>query len=174
MARTQQSPKKSWAATAIAVIALQAVAAVYFIIDGIGEGMLSGDGAGGSSISPMLALDMLVGIALLAGIAYAALTFRRLGQEARRRDQALLAARGALGELIFSRFAEWNLSVGEAEVALFALKGFSTAEIAELRGSANGTVRSQLSQIYTKAGVSGQPMLMSLFLDELLDTPAQL
>ena len=167
MARTQESPKTSRAGAAIAVIALQAVAAVYFIVDGIGEGMWTA----GRAASPLLALDLLVGIALLAGIAYAALTFRRMGQEARRRDQALSAARGALGELILSRFSEWNLSAGEAEVALFALKGFSTGEIAELRGSANGTVRSQLSQIYTKAGVSGQPMLMSLFLDELLDTP---
>jgi hypothetical protein len=32
-------------------------------------------------------------------------------------------------------------------------------------------VRSQLSQIYAKAGVTGQPMLMSLFLDDLLDGP---
>ena len=41
---------------------------------------------------------------------------------------------------------------------------------ARVRLNAPGTVRSQLSQVYAKAEVNGQPMLMSLFLDELIDT----
>ncbi|GAA0266152.1 helix-turn-helix transcriptional regulator [Alteraurantiacibacter aestuarii] len=149
---------------ALAVIGLQAVAAIYFIFDAVGESRWSRDGKFG----PLFALDLLVGFALLAGIAYAALTFTRLQSEARRRDRALSAARGALGQLIQDRFADWGLSRSEAEVALFALKGFSSAEIAEMRGAAGGTVRSQLSQVYAKAEVTGQPMLMSLFLDDLL------
>ena len=55
-------------------------------------------------------------------------------------------------------------------MALFALKGCDVAEIAELRGAATGTVRSQLSQIYAKAGVTSQAMLVSLFIEDLLDT----
>lgn len=146
----------------IAAIALQVAATIYFLIDALGE-----SGSGGIGL-----FEMLVAVALLAGIAYGALTVRRLLAEADRREQALALARGALSELIRQRFAQWSLSRAEAEVALFALKGCSIAEIAHLRGAASGTVRSQLSQVYAKAGVNGQPMLMSLFLDDLLDPDA--
>ena len=52
--------------------------------------------------------------------------------------------------------------------ALFALKGCDVAEIAQLRGAAQGTVRAQLSQVYAKAGVTSQAGLVSLFLEDLL------
>ena len=60
------------------------------------------------------------------------------------------------------------MSAGESEVALFAIKGCSVSEIALLRNTATGTVRSQLSQIYAKAGVTSQSMLTSIFIEELL------
>lgn len=152
------------AGVALVVMALQLAAAIYFLIDAVGESGL----ASGAALAPLSALDMLVAIALLSGIAYAALAFRQMLARARRQEQALAAASGAMATLIDQRFGEWGLSTGEAEVALFALKGFSPTEIAELRGSATGTVRSQLSTVYTKAEVSGQPMLMALFLEDLL------
>ena len=144
---------------ALAAIVLQVAAAIYFLIDAVAE---AGPGA-------LSLLDLLVGAALLAGIAYAARALLRSLAEGRRQAEALAVARGALGGIIEQRFAEWSLSPGEAEVALFALKGFGPAEIAQLRGSATGTVRSQLSSVYAKAGVGGQPTLMALFLDELID-----
>ncbi|MFW2349613.1 helix-turn-helix transcriptional regulator [Qipengyuania sp.] len=140
------------------VILVQLVAVAYFLWDAVRE-------EGGL---PAL-LDLFVGLALFAGIALGALVIRRLLGEARKREEVVAIARGALGDLMRKRFSDWNLSRGEAEVALFALKGCSIAEIAALRGSSPGTVRSQLSQVYTKSGVTGQPMLMSLFLDDLLD-----
>lgn len=140
------------------VVGLQATAALYFLADAVQE-------SGGR-----LALaDFVVGIALLAGTLFGGMMVRRLLAEAQRREAVLALARGALGDLIQQRFAAWRLSQAEAEVALFALKGCTIADIARIRGSASGTVRSQLSQVYTKAEVTGQPMLMSLFLDELVD-----
>lgn len=153
------------AGVAVGAMALQVAAAVYFILDALGEsGLADGGGLGALSV-----VDLLVAAALLAGIAYSALAVQRMRLEAERHQRALTVARGALGELIEERFAAWNLSRGEAEVALFALKGFSPAEIADLRGSATGTVRSQLSAVYAKAEVTGQPMLMALFLEDLLE-----
>jgi DNA-binding CsgD family transcriptional regulator len=152
----QHERKRVW--TAASVIALQLLAAIYFLVDAASE-----DGG-----APGL-VELVVGLALLAGIGWGALTLRRLHLEAARREQTLSVARGALGEILAGRFRDWGLSRAEAEVALFALKGCSIADIAAMRGSAEGTVRSQLSQIYTKAGVGGQPGLMALFLDDLLD-----
>jgi DNA-binding NarL/FixJ family response regulator len=56
-------------------------------------------------------------------------------------------------------------------VALFALKGCETPEIAELRQVAEGTVRAQLTSIYAKAGVSSRHALSSLFLEDLIEAP---
>jgi DNA-binding CsgD family transcriptional regulator len=89
--------------------------------------------------------------------------------EAAKRQQAALAvARGSIAELLDIKFNHWGLSPSEREVALFALKGCNIAEIARLRGSAEGTVRSQLSQVYTKAEVTSQSMLIGQFVEELV------
>lgn len=149
--------RRRTSAVAVIVVSLQAIAALYFIVDAARE-------SGGA----LALVDFVIGFALLAGTAFGGVMLRRMLVEAQRREEALAIARGALSELIEARFAEWGLSRSESEVALFALKGCTVAEIATLRGSAAGTVRSQLSQVYSKAEVSGQPMLMSVFLDELV------
>ena len=152
--------------TACAIVLLQAVAAIYFVGDGIDDAMFEArDGIGFEVI-----MECLIAFALLAGVAFGARYIRRLLTEARRRDEALSVARGAVSELIAQRFRDWQLSAAEAEVGLFAIKGCSVAEIAELRGAASGTVRAQLSRVYSKAGVSSRPMLISLFIDDLLGT----
>lgn len=151
-------PARNRAVVAVLVVGLQAIAAIYFLADAVQE-------SGGR----LALVDVVVGAALLAGTLFGGVMVRRLLAEAERREAALALARGAIGDLIRARFDAWGLSPSEAEVALFALKGCTIADIARMRGSASGTVRSQLSQVYAKAGVTGQPMLMSLFLDELVD-----
>ena len=54
-------------------------------------------------------------------------------------------------------------------MALFAIKGLSTQEIAALRNTREGTVKAQTNAIYRKAGVSGRPQLLSLFIEDLMD-----
>ena len=57
-------------------------------------------------------------------------------------------------------------------MALFAIKGMSTAEIARLRTTSEGTVKAQTAAIYRKAGVSGRPQLLSLFIEVFDPVPA--
>jgi DNA-binding CsgD family transcriptional regulator len=71
-------------------------------------------------------------------------------------------------ELLAERFADWGLTPAERDVALFAIKGMSTAEIAALRNTSEGTVKAQTNAIYRKAGVSGRPQLLSLFIEDLM------
>lgn len=149
----------------IAIVALQAIAAAYFLTDGFDDLIAQWrTGPDGEVI-----METVVGIALVAGVVIGALHVRALVREARRNRSALASARGAMGHLIAARFAEWGLSSAEAEVALFALKGSTIAEIAAMRDAAEGTVRSQLSQVYAKAGVKSQAMLVALFIDDLID-----
>jgi DNA-binding NarL/FixJ family response regulator len=44
----------------------------------------------------------------------------------------------------------------------------STAEIATLRNTSEGTVKAQTNAIYRKAGVTGRPQLLSLFIEDLM------
>ena len=67
-----------------------------------------------------------------------------------------------------SRFTDWGLTSAERDVALFAIKGMSTQEIAVLRGTAEGTVKAQTNAIYRKAAVSGRSQLLSLFIEDLM------
>lgn len=155
-------------AAPLAIVALQFVAAVYFVVDGVDDVLTEAS----RGISLEIVMECLVAFALLGGVVMGSRHIRRITEELRWKERSLASARGALADHIALRFAEWGLSPGEAEVALFALKGCDVAEIARLRGAAAGTVRSQLSQIYAKAGVSSQAMLVSLFIEDLLDTGA--
>ena len=148
----------------VAVVMLQVMAAMFFVIDGLDD-IISEMRTG---ITLEVAMECLIAIALLTGVIIGAQHTRKLIMEARRRDEALAVAKGALASIIELRFQEWQLSPGESEVALFAIKGCSITEIAKMRNAAPGTIRSQLSQVYLKSGVTSQPMLVSLFIEELL------
>lgn len=153
-------------AAPLAIVALQSVAAIYFVVDGVDD--LLGQISQGFSLE--IVMECLIAFALLGGVVMGSRYIGRITREMRWKDQSLATARGALADHIAFRFQEWGLTPGEGDVALFALKGCDVAEIARLRGAATGTVRSQLSQIYAKAGVSSQAMLVSLFIEDLLDT----
>lgn len=108
------------------------------------------------------ALGLMLGFVLGAVMLRQVLGERNLAQERLRR------ASGVFMELLEERFVEWGLTPAERDVALFAIKGMSTSEIAMLRSTSEGTVKAQTNAIYRKAGVSGRPQLLSLFIDDLM------
>jgi DNA-binding CsgD family transcriptional regulator len=144
-----------------AVVLVQAIAATFFVGDALAD--IRAEGWRGH-----VAFEGLLALALVAGVWMGAHELRRLLARSERQSAALAVAQGALGELVEARFADWGLTPAEADVALFALKGCDTAEIAALRGAAPGTIRAQLTQVYAKAGVSNRAALVALFFDELL------
>ncbi|MDG4647305.1 helix-turn-helix transcriptional regulator [Roseibacterium sp. SDUM158017] len=118
-------------------------------------------------------MELAAAIGLILGVVLGALLLRASLRRTRSMERSLRAASGAFMEIVEERFAEWTLTPAERDVALFALKGMSIAEIASLRQTSQGTVKAQTNAIYRKAGVTGRPQLLSLFVDELLDgTPA--
>ena len=108
------------------------------------------------------ALGLILGLILGAVLLFRALRERNVARERLRR------ASGVFMDLLEERFAEWALSPAERDVALFAIKGMSTAEIAVLRNTSEGTVKAQTNAIYRKAGVTGRPQLLSLFIEDLM------
>lgn len=158
-ARSKSGDGPTW--TVAAIVALQSLAAAFFVADAFAD--LQQDG-----LSAHIAVEGPVAVALLAGIAFGAWRLRTMLADARRRDAALVAASGALGEVIRAHFVEWGLTAAEADVALFALKGCNVGEIARLRNTAPGTVRAQLARGYAKAGVGSRAALVCLFIEDLL------
>lgn len=144
------------------VVALQSLAAMLFLADVTAD--LAAEGW-----TSHLAVEAGAAVALLVAVVAGALQVRRLIEQARQDDLAVALARQAVGDLIRRRFAEWQLTAAEADVALFAIKGCDVAEIAALRSAAPGTVRAQLTRVYAKAGVNSQSALVALFLDDLID-----
>ena len=53
-------------------------------------------------------------------------------------------------------------------MAWLSIKGFSTAEIAKIRKTSEGTVKAQGNGIYRKADVTGRTQLLSVLVEDLL------
>ena len=113
-------------------------------------------------------IEVAAALGLLAGVCVTAILLYR-SQKARAAAEAnLRLASGAFHKVLEERFDEWKLTPAERDVALFSIKGLTTAEMAALRGASEGTIKAQTNAIYRKAQVSGRSQLMSLFIDELM------
>lgn len=83
----------------------------------------------------------------------------------------MCVATGALNEVIADYFEDWALTPSEKDVAMFAIKGLSNAEIAELRDSSEGTIKAHLNAVFRKADVSGRSQLVSFLIEDLMSQP---
>lgn len=142
-------------------LVVQTLGTVFFVGDVIGD--LRKD-----PLSIHFIFEAVVTAALVLGILFGTFALRRTIELLRVQDQALAVARGALSDVIDRQFQAWALTPAERDVAFLALKGLDVAEIAELRGAAQGTVRAQLTRIYSKAGVSGRAQFAAFFVEDLL------
>lgn len=105
------------------------------------------------------------------GIAVEAQFLWSLLRRQERTERGLSIASGNLTKVMEDYFESWNLTPTEQDVAAFTLKGLSIAEIAVLRGSREGTIKSHLNAIYRKANVSGRSQLVSLLVEDLMQEP---
>ena len=113
-------------------------------------------------------LEIGAALGLIIGAVLGGLALKRAIRDRNRAQERLRRASGAFLELLEERFVEWGLTPAERDVALFAIKGMSTAEISVLRTTSEGTVKAQTNAIYRKAGVTGRSQLLSLLIDDLM------
>ncbi|MFA8384040.1 MAG: helix-turn-helix transcriptional regulator [Pelagibaca sp.] len=150
------------------LIVAQSLCAAFFLWDVVVDGFDLGLTA---FVSSHFVIEALAVLALIAGVVFETrYLFALLRRKAHLEEQLGLAA-GAFHDIVESRFDTWALTPSERDVALFTLKGFGIAEIADLRGSAEGTVKAHLNGIYRKAGVTGRGAFLSLFIEDLMSIP---
>lgn len=114
-------------------------------------------------------IEIGAALGLVLGVLFGALALKTSLSRTRQAEDALKRAKGAFHDVMYQRFEDWSLTPAERDVALFAIKGFSTSDIAGLREVSEGTVKAQTNAIYRKAGVTGRPQLLSLFIEDLMD-----
>ena len=146
------------------LIAIQGISALFFVGDVLADFVAIG-------FDWHTTYEAIATLALLLGVCFGGVEMLRTIRLGRRAEVALKMASGAFSELLTDRFGEWGLTPSESEVALLTLKGFDGPQIADLRGTAPGTVRAQLGHIYAKSGCNGRGQFVSLFIDALLDDP---
>ncbi len=148
-------------------VLLQAVGALYFG----GRLMLS---ALGVSMRPLPwqlfeALEVAAALGLVAGTVMGLIFLRRSIRQRERMRRVVDQASAAFHENLHARFDGWRLSRAERDVALFAIKGMTTQDIAALRQTTQGTVKAQSAGIYRKAGVNSRAQLASLIVEDFFD-----
>jgi DNA-binding CsgD family transcriptional regulator len=154
--------KVKW--TVLAIIIVQLLCAVFFVL------RISSSVIGVAPLNWQLyeLIEMGAALGLLLGVVMGWVALRQtMARNVAVEDQLRLAS-GAFMEVMEERFNTWALTPAERDVALFAIKGLSTQEMAELRAVSEGTIKAQTNAIYRKAGVSGRSQLLSLFIDDLM------
>lgn len=115
-----------------------------------------------------LLVRIVVALGLVLGTTLGWRALRHSILKTRETERKLKDASNAFMDVMTEHFDQWELTPAERDVALFSLKGMTVNQIAELRGTSNGTVKAQTNAIYRKAGVNGRPQLMSVFIDDLI------
>jgi DNA-binding CsgD family transcriptional regulator len=158
-------PRKGKTLALSGLLVVQAGCAVFFLLD-----VISDLGSWNLIASETLhyGIEMAAVVALIVGIALTAVEIRRIRTRQQRIEAQLRVASGAFLDLLEEHFEAWALTPSERDVALFAIKGLSIAEIARVRHTKEGTIKAQCNAIYVKAGVTGRQQLLSLFIEGLM------
>lgn len=168
-------------ASCVSVRAMKIAAALIFvcgIILGVDVGMeIHNALLDPTTLTPMVWFHLLFELAASVGLAGAfALTLRELRTAIRAcaaESHHLHELRNDFDALLQRRFEKWGLSQAEHDVALLTVRGLKIAEIARMRATREGTIKSQLSSIFRKSGVSTRTEFVAQFIDEFLDGTAE-
>lgn len=117
------------------------------------------------NLRELLQLLTIVGLGL--GTFLGMVLLRDFVRQRRESEARLRAAAGEFNAPMWQRFEEWGLTPAEADVAMFAVKGFSNTEIAALRGKSVGTIKAQSNSVFRKAGVTGRAQLIGMLIEDL-------
>ena len=158
--------KKHTVLRLVILLTLQTVCAGFFIIELATDVLGMRHWAVSWVTRELLQIGASVGLVLgaIASIALLRQTLQRVDIV----EQQVRVASGLFIDVLHEQFLAWELSPAEREVALFAVRGYSNAEIAQARGKSEATVKTQLNAVFRKADLSGRTALVCHFIDVVL------
>ena len=112
-------------------------------------------------------IQILASIGLLMGVVISGLFLRHSRQRMAQLGQQIDVASGNFESHLNEMFSQWDLSKSEQAVAVYAMKGFSNAEIADLRGTSESTIKSQMNAVYRKTDLANRQQLISFLVEEM-------
>ncbi|MGI9220937.1 MAG: helix-turn-helix transcriptional regulator [Woeseiaceae bacterium] len=113
-------------------------------------------------------IEILASVGLIFGVVTTSLLLRGSQRRISKLGRQMDVARGNYETHLNRQFAEWDLTPSEQDVTIYAMKGFSNAEVAALRGTSAATVKSQLNAVYRKSEFANRQQLISFLVEELL------
>jgi DNA-binding CsgD family transcriptional regulator len=152
----------------IALIAVQATSAAFFIVDVMADFRVLGPHA---AVQLHFYIESAATVSLVAAIFFEVNYLLRLLRREAHLENSLRIAGSAIHDVIEAEFEGWRLTPAEQDVATFLVKWLNTAEIAEMRGSAEGTVKAHLNAIYRKSGTRNRAEMLSVLIDTIMGRP---
>lgn len=96
-------------------------------------------------------------------------TFLRTLKENRTLHAASGRATGEFLQIMVRQMREWRLTDSEFEIATMLIKGLTIQEIAGIRMTKAGTIKSQCNAVYRKANVNSRNELSAFFIEDLMN-----
>ncbi len=102
-------------------------------------------------------------------LVFIGVTFQRALHENRNLHAASGRASGEFLQVLVCQMHEWGLTDSELEIATLLIKGLTIKEIAEIRTTKAGTIKSQCNAVYRKANVNNRNELAAFFIEDLMN-----
>lgn len=116
-------------------------------------------------------LELAAALGLLLGLSLGIVALQRTRQNLAELESRMRVASSAFYDLVEDEFKTWGLSPREHEIGLFMLKGLSNAEICDVTGKAEGTIKAQSNSLFRKAGLANRTQLLGYFVEVLMQEP---
>lgn len=150
------------------LITAQSLCAAFFLNDALSDYWDSG----GEAITDWhLIIETVAALGLIVGVVFEVFYLFEILRRQAHLERAMSLASGALYDVLQGHYRSWALTPSERDVAGFVFKGCTIAEIATLRGSAEGTIKAHLNAIYRKSGTGNRGELLSLLIEDLMNGP---
>lgn len=117
------------------------------------------------------ALELAGVLGLLLGFLLGIMVLRKVRQEVNDVSSRLRVASQGFFDLVQDEFTRWQLSPSERDIAMYILKGMSNAEIADMTGKKQGTIKAQCNAVFRKTGLSNRSQFTSYFIEILMQEP---
>ncbi len=163
---TRLKIKRSIIALMGGIFVFQTLCALFFVLELVTEVFGLRHWALEWQIRELLQVGASIGLTL--GAATGAVLLRQTLHRLVDVERQVRAASGEFFGVMEECFDAWGLSPSERDVALFAVRGFSNAEIARLRDKSESTIKTQMNAVFRKADVCNRAQLLSQFVEVLI------